>query len=116
MWHLVKQTSGDLCANASARLAVAMDLAPEGDRNDERGAKLLRRGAQAVKLQVTGMHCSACSSAVERALGALPGVRSAAVSLTMQQADVVRAPGGASEVRPPPPWGCGSRVRSGCRP
>jgi copper chaperone CopZ len=56
-------------------------------------------GAQAVKLQVTGMHCSACSSAVERALGALPGVRSAAVSLTMQQADVVRAPGGASEVR-----------------
>ena len=53
---------------------------------------------QEVKLRVSGMHCSACSTAVEAALGALPGVRAAAVSLTMQQADVVRAPGGASEV------------------
>ena len=51
---------------------------------------------------MTGMHCSACSTAVEHALAALPGVRSAAVSLTMQQADIVRAPGGASEVRPHP--------------
>ena len=47
---------------------------------------------------MTGMHCSACSTAVEHALGALPGVRSAAVSLTLQQAEVVRAPGGADEV------------------
>lgn len=52
-----------------------------------------------VTLQVTGMHCSACSTAVERALAALSGVRSAAVSLTLQLAEVVRAPGGADEVR-----------------
>ncbi|KAK9840963.1 hypothetical protein WJX81_002856 [Elliptochloris bilobata] len=66
-------------------------------------AELLHKAApqpaldEEVKLRVTGMHCSACSTAVEHALAALPGVRSAAVSLTMQQADVVRAPGGASE-------------------
>ena len=68
---------------------------------------------QEVKLRVSGMHCSACSTAVEAALGALPGVRSAAVSLTMQQADVVRAPGGASEVGLAGPQNLGRRGLSG---
>ncbi len=83
------------------KLAAALDF-HASRRQDRRVPRegAAAPGAQAVKLQVTGMHCSACSSAVERALGALPGIRSAAVSLTMQQADVVRAPGGASEVRP----------------
>ena len=50
------------------------------------------------------MHCSACSSAVEAALAALPGVSSASVALLAQSA----------EVGPPPPlFGapCGSCVR-----
>ena len=44
--------------------------------------------AQAVQLEVTGMHCSACSNAVEAALRAVPGVRAASVSLVMRQATV----------------------------
>ena len=35
------------------------------------------------------MHCSACSSAVEKALTAMPGVRSASVSLVMRRATIV---------------------------
>lgn len=45
-------------------------------------------GFQTAKLAVQGMHCSACSSAVEAALAAVPGVKSAAVSLATQQAEV----------------------------
>ena len=42
-------------------------------------------GAQ---MSVRGMHCSACSSAVESALAALPGVSSASVALLAQSAEV----------------------------
>ncbi|KAL4423767.1 hypothetical protein ABPG75_001068 [Micractinium tetrahymenae] len=59
------------------------------------GARLVSRkregpsdGVCTVKLDVRGMHCSACSSAVEAALQAVPGVQSAAVSLAVQQAEV----------------------------
>ena len=38
--------------------------------------------------QVSGMTCSACSSAVEAALDAVPGVGNAVVSLIQQQARV----------------------------
>ncbi len=41
-----------------------------------------------VRLDVRGMHCASCVSAVERALGAVPGVESAAVDLIGHRADV----------------------------
>lgn len=50
------------------------------------------RGVETLRMDVRGMHCSACSSAVEVALQLVPGVRSAAVSLTVQQAEVRYAP------------------------
>ena len=46
-------------------------------------------GVQTIELEVGGMHCSACSSAVEKALTAVPGVQSASVSLVMRRATVV---------------------------
>lgn len=51
-------------------------------------------GATAVRLAITGMHCGACSSAVEAALAAVPGVQSAAVSLSTHQAEVRHGAGG----------------------
>ena len=56
------------------------------------------RTAEIIKLEVTGMHCSACSSAVESALLSLPGVQRASVSLTLHQSEVVLAPGSATTV------------------
>lgn len=47
---------------------------------------------EVAKLEVRGMTCSACSSAVEAALLALPGVSHAVVSLTTQQAEVAFSP------------------------
>ena len=49
-----------------------------------------------LKLSVQGMHCSACSSAVEAALQAVPGVQSAAASLTVHQAEVRYGAGAAA--------------------
>ena len=46
-------------------------------------------GAQ---IAVKGMHCSACSSAVQSALAALPGVSSASVALLAQSAEVGAPP------------------------
>ena len=43
---------------------------------------------QVARITVLGMHCSSCSNAVEKALSNLPGVSSAVVSLTMEQAEV----------------------------
>lgn len=39
-----------------------------------------------------GMHCSACSTAVETALGAGKGVQKASVSLTLKMAEVMYDP------------------------
>ena len=50
-------------------------------------------GDGVVRLEVLGMHCSACSSAVEAALQALPGVHTASVSLAVHQAEVRCGPG-----------------------
>ncbi len=50
------------------------------------GANFLH--GQACVRQVSGMTCSACSSAVEAALDAVPGVDNAVVSLIQQQARV----------------------------
>jgi cation transport ATPase len=41
-----------------------------------------------LRLEITGMHCAACVSRVERALQAVPGVRSAVVQLTTREASV----------------------------
>lgn len=43
---------------------------------------------EVARITVLGMHCSSCSSAVEKALSSLPGVGSAVASLTMEQAEV----------------------------
>lgn len=50
---------------------------PEGKQQEE-----------VVRLQVTGMTCSACSTAVEKALRSLKGVVKASVSLTQGEAEV----------------------------
>ena len=41
-----------------------------------------------MQISVKGMHCSACSSAVESALAALPGVQHASVALLTNSAEV----------------------------
>lgn len=53
-------------------------------------ARLLRDGGDRTRarLRVEGMLCSACSSKVEAALRAAPGVRQAAVSLVTHKAEV----------------------------
>ncbi|GAB4815110.1 hypothetical protein N2152v2_002156 [Parachlorella kessleri] len=54
---------------------------------------------EVARLSVGGMHCSACSSAVEAALRALQGVSHAAVSLQLQQAEVAFCPQHISEAQ-----------------
>ncbi len=52
-------------------------------------AKLLGSGdASSLRLQLGGMTCSSCSSAIEAALGATPGVTKASVSLITNTAEV----------------------------
>ncbi|MCA9097873.1 MAG: cation-translocating P-type ATPase, partial [Planctomycetaceae bacterium] len=41
-----------------------------------------------VRLEIHGMHCASCVSRVEKALESVPGVRSAVVQLTTQDATV----------------------------
>ena len=56
-----------------------------------RAAQLLMLFAcdvQAVQLEVLGMHCSACSSAVEASLGEMPGVLHSSISLILRKAIV----------------------------
>jgi copper chaperone CopZ len=43
---------------------------------------------QVARIEVLGMHCSACSTAVETALCARDGVKSASVSLSLEMAEV----------------------------
>ena len=58
---------------------------------------------QVARLEVTGMHCSSCSTAVERALNATEGVKEAAVSLSLNMAEVTYDPSLATEVPPQRP-------------
>lgn len=68
------------------------------------GADLRACHAQRVQLEVAGMHCSACSNAVEAELRALPGVQSASVSLVMRQATVQVDPALVTPVSVPAPF------------
>jgi copper chaperone CopZ len=61
-------------------------------------AEPLPPASQLARLRVGGMTCSSCSSCVESALAALPGVRHASVSLTLQEAKVEFDPGLVTEV------------------
>ena len=54
---------------------------------------------QTIEVEVGGMHCSACSGAVEAALTTVPGVQSASVSLVMRRATVIADPTAVSSVR-----------------
>ena len=49
-------------------------------------------------MRITGMTCASCSNALEKALGAVGGVQSASVSLSLEQAEVTFDPGLATEV------------------
>ena len=51
------------------------------------------KAGQCLELAVGGMHCAACSARVERVLGVLPEVRSVAVSLATNTAQVALADG-----------------------
>jgi Cu+-exporting ATPase len=62
-------------------------LGPYGDAEVDEEAGLRR-----VQVRVTGMTCSACTGAVEAAVSARQGVRSAAVSLLQNRAHVVFDP------------------------
>lgn len=53
---------------------------------------------QVSKFRVTGMHCSSCSTAVQRALAAITGVDKATVSLTLEEAAISYDPGLVQEV------------------
>ena len=53
---------------------------------------------QVGRIEILGMHCSACSTAVERALSAMDGVQSASVSLSLQMAEVTYDSAAVTEV------------------
>lgn len=53
---------------------------------------------QVTKFKVTGMHCSSCSTAVQKGLSVTSGVEKASVSLTLEQAEVVYDPSIVQEV------------------
>ena len=53
---------------------------------------------QVTKFRVSGMHCSSCSTAVQKALSVTSGVEKASVSLTLEQAEVVYDPSIVQEV------------------
>ena len=55
---------------------------------------------QAIRIGIRGMHCSACSTAVETALMAMKGVQHASVSLSLQQAELTYDAALVSEASP----------------
>ena len=75
-----------------ALLAVQADLVEAVDAAGFQGLVVgtadLEQVDQQLLVRITGMTCSSCSTAVEKALQAVPGVRSAAVSLVQSRAEV----------------------------
>jgi len=53
---------------------------------------------QVARLEVIGMHCSSCSTAVEKALNGRDGVKEATVSLSLNMAEVTYDPTHVTEV------------------
>ena len=53
---------------------------------------------QVARLEVIGMHCSSCSTAVEKALNSTDGVKEATVSLSLNMAEVTYDPTHVTEV------------------
>ncbi|MCG5243668.1 heavy metal translocating P-type ATPase [Azospirillum doebereinerae] len=104
--------SGMTCASCVRRVekalgrvpgvtAVSVNLATERARLAFAGAPDARAAAEAIEnagfqaerrefdLSVTGMTCASCAGRVEKALGRVPGVESAAVNLATERAHVV---------------------------
>ncbi|KAL0031786.1 hypothetical protein WJX79_007431 [Trebouxia sp. C0005] len=87
----------------SAQVAYASDqlqmedilesIRDAGFEADLLSSKSAEHSGKISKFRVTGMHCSSCSTAVQKALSVTPGVERASVSLTLEQAEVVYDPG-----------------------
>ncbi|EIE22528.1 copper-translocating P-t [Coccomyxa subellipsoidea C-169] len=78
-------TFDSLVTHTGAICEAVRDL---GYTADLKGLRSATEGRHVARLQVSGMTCSSCSSAVESALDAVPGVGNAVVSLIQQQARV----------------------------
>lgn len=84
--------------------------------SSRKGQEEEEAGMRRAQVRVTGMTCSACTGAVEAALSARRGVRSAAVSLLQNRAHVVFDPALAKvwfRVIPPPPAPSFASARAG---
>lgn len=92
----------------SAQVAYASDqlqmedilesIRDAGFEADLLSSKSTEHSGKISKFRVSGMHCSSCSTAVQKALSVTPGVERASVSLTLEQAEVVYDPGLVKEV------------------
>ena len=80
------------CRRHGPATAVQADLVEAVDAAGFQGLVVgsadLEQVDQQLLVRITGMTCSSCSTAVEKALQAVPGVRSAAVSLVQSRAEV----------------------------
>ncbi|KAK9904210.1 hypothetical protein WJX75_006837 [Coccomyxa subellipsoidea] len=68
--------------------AICESIKDLGFIGEVKGFRSASAGRHVARLQVSGMTCSSCSSAVETALDAVPGVSNAVVSLIQQQARI----------------------------
>ena len=84
--HAPQQATFDSSKMVPAALASALDAA--GFPATVTAVEPVSREAQLARFRVEGMTCSSCSSQLESALSAVPGVSHAAVSLTLQTAAV----------------------------
>ncbi|RVV96701.1 heavy metal translocating P-type ATPase [Mesobaculum littorinae] len=83
--------SGGVAISACPACAAAPLATETARRGAGRGALMGDADSQ-ILLALPGIHCAACISTVERALGTVPGVRAARVNLTLRRA-TVEAPG-----------------------
>ena len=79
-----------------ASACPACDAAPMARRIAASGARA-DAAPDALMLSLPDIHCAACITTVERALGRHPGVQSARVNLTLKRAVVVADPGVTAE-------------------
>jgi copper ion binding protein len=93
--HSAEASFDERATTAAALIAAVVDA---GFGCTLRSEEALQPPRQLARLRVGGMTCSSCSSAVESALAATPGVRHAVVSLTLQEAKVEFDPEVTNEV------------------